>query len=68
MYPTLDDLLRYLDPDAAVGVEETDAVEDSESTDVLRPDLVRPEDQPIFGAQPLQRRHIPIMAWHCASA
>jgi hypothetical protein len=43
-------------------------MEDSDSTDVLRPDLVRPEDKPIFGAQPIQRGHITSMARYCASA
>jgi hypothetical protein len=67
MQPTLDESLRCLNPEAAVGVEETDAMEDSDSTDVLRPDLVRPEDKSIFGAQPLQRRHVSSMTRYCAS-
>ena len=56
--PAFDRLLRRLDPEATVGVEETAAVEDTQRTDVLRPHRIRPQDQPIFGAQPLQRRHL----------
>ena len=34
--------LRGLDPEAAVGVEEAAAIEDTQSTDILRPNLIRP--------------------------
>jgi hypothetical protein len=44
MQPTFHRLLRGLDPKAAVGVEQASAVEDTHSTDVLRPNLIRPQD------------------------
>ena len=45
-----DCLLRSLDPESAVGVEETAAMEDTQSTDILRPNLIRPQDEPVFSA------------------
>ena len=59
--PTLDRLPRGLNPEATARIEEAAAVEDTQSTDVLRPDLVRPQDEPVFRAQPLHRRHLTSM-------
>jgi hypothetical protein len=61
MQSTFDCLLRGLDSEAAVGVEEARAVEDTQSTDVLRPHLVRPQDQLVLRAQPLHHRHLTSM-------
>ena len=63
--PTFDRVLRGLDPEAAVGFEEVVAVKDTERTDVLRPCLVRPQDKPVFCAQPLHRRHLTSMPGSC---
>jgi hypothetical protein len=45
---TFDRLLRGIDPKATVRIQEAAAVEDSQGTDVLRPDFIRPEDKPVF--------------------
>jgi hypothetical protein len=50
--PMFDRLLSSLAPESAAGVEETAAVEDTQSTDILRPNLVRPQDKPVLCAQP----------------
>jgi hypothetical protein len=44
MQPAFHRLLRGVDPEAAVGVEQASAVQDTHSTDVLRPNLIRPQD------------------------
>jgi hypothetical protein len=44
MQSTLDSLLRGLNSEAAISVEKAAAVEDTQSADVLRPHLIRPED------------------------
>lgn len=51
--PIFDDLLRGLDPEATLGVEQAAAVEQNQSTDVLRPNLIRPQDKPVLRGQPL---------------
>jgi hypothetical protein len=61
MQPTFDRLLRRLDPEAAVDVEEAAAVKNPQRTNILWPDRVRPQDQPILGTQPVQPSHSPIM-------
>ena len=68
MQATLDRLLRSLDPEATVRIQEAAAVEDSQGTNVLRPDFIRPEDKPVFRAQPLHRRHLTSMPKSCADA
>jgi hypothetical protein len=50
MKPTFDCLRRGLDTEAAVGVDKVGGVEDTESTYVLRPNLVGPQDKPVFRA------------------
>ena len=61
MQSIFDCLLRGLDSEAAIGVEEMPAVEDTQSTYVLRPHLIRPKDELVFRAQPLHRRHLTSM-------
>jgi hypothetical protein len=51
--PIFDRLLRGLDPEAILGVEQAAAVEQNQSTDVLRPNLIRPQDKPVLRGQPL---------------
>jgi hypothetical protein len=51
--PALDRTLCVLDPKAAIGVEEAAAIQNAQSTDVLRPNLIRPKDKAVFCAQPL---------------
>ena len=65
--PSCDRVLRSLDPESAFDVEEAAAVEDAQRTDVLRPDLIGPQDQAVFGTQPVQRRHPSIMPGSVAS-
>jgi hypothetical protein len=59
---TFDRVLRGLDPEATVRIQEAAAIEDSQGTDVLRPDFIRPKDKPVFRAQPLRRRHLTTMS------
>ena len=61
MQSTFDCPLRGLDSEAAVGVEEVSAVEDTQRTYVLRPHLIRPKDELVVRAQPLHRRHLTSM-------
>jgi hypothetical protein len=61
MQSTFDRLLRGLDPEAAIGIEETAAIENAQGTNVLRPHLVRPQDQLVVRTQPLYRRHLTSM-------
>jgi hypothetical protein len=58
---SFDRLLRGLEPEATIRIEEAAAVEDGQGTDVLRPDFIRPEDKPVFRTQPLHRRHLTSM-------
>ena len=51
--PAFDRTLCVLDPKAAVGVEQAAAVQNAQSTDVLRPNLIRPQDKAVFRTQPL---------------
>jgi hypothetical protein len=60
MQTSLDRPLRGLDPEATAGIEEAAAVNDSQRTDVLWPDLIRPQDQPVLSAQPRNHGHLEI--------
>ena len=53
MQPALDRTLCVLNPKAAVGIEQAAAAQNPQSTDVLRPNLIRPKDKAVFSAQPL---------------
>src|SRR5215213_4961798 len=48
MQPSFDRLARDLNPEAPVGLEQAAAVENRQNADVLWPELVRPQDQPVF--------------------
>ena len=55
--PGRDHVPHGLDPEAAARVEQAAAVKDGEGTDLLRPDLIRPQHQQVFSCQPVHRQH-----------
>jgi hypothetical protein len=55
--PGRDHVPQGLDPDAAAQVEQAAGVEDGEGTDLLWPDLIRPQHEQVFGGQPVHRHH-----------
>jgi len=57
MQPGLDRLQYFLDPDATVRFEQVAAVQHGQRPDVLRPELVGPQQELVFRAQPLHRLH-----------